>query len=343
MPLLELKENITLESGKILENPHIQYHTYGRLNEDRSNVVWVCHALTANSDVFDWWSGLFGEDDYFNPKEHFIVCANVLGSHYGSTGPLSTNPSTQKPYYHQFPEVTIRDMVALHIKLSDYLGIENIQFLIGGSMGGHQALEWSIIEPLRIKNMCLLATSAIISPWAAALNHTQRMAIENDPTWKSSSAEAGLKGMGVARAMALLSYRNQHAYDNTQKEDLSSKVYSSKSASYQSYQGQKLIQRFNAYSYWHLAKAMDSHNVGRNRGAIKEVLHSIKAATLILTIQDDLLFPHKEQVVLHEHIPNSIHFKIPSKYGHDGFLIEVEGIKQRIQKVFDAIELTSTI
>ena len=120
-----------LESGRVLHSPNIAYNTYGELNADKSNVIWVCHALSANSDVFDWWAGLFGETDLFNPKEHFIVCANFLGSHYGTTGPHSPNPETGRPYFHDFPEITIRDMVELHIVLAKHLGIESIALLLG--------------------------------------------------------------------------------------------------------------------------------------------------------------------------------------------------------------------
>jgi len=142
-----------LESGKTLRGLEIGFHTYGRLNKNRDNVVWVCHALTANSDVFDWWKGLFGKGHFFNPDEHFVVCANVLGSAYGTTNPLSVNPVTGQPYYLSFPEVTIRDMIKAHQLLADHLGINEIDVLIGGSLGGQQALEWGILEPERIKTL----------------------------------------------------------------------------------------------------------------------------------------------------------------------------------------------
>ncbi len=330
MPLLQLEGNFELENGKQLVRPQIQYHTYGRMNQDASNVIWVCHALTASSDVFDWWAGLFGSDAFFNPQEHFIVCANFLGSHYGTTGPLSINPETEFPYFHDFPAFTIRDMVKLHIRLADYLGVDNIHLLIGGSMGGHQALEWSIMQPSRIDHLCLLATSAVISPWAAALNHTQRAAIESDASWKESNPKAGEQGMSVARAIALLSYRNQTAYNSTQQENLTEETYPQRAASYQQYQGKKLTRRFNAFSYWHIAKAMDSHNVGRNRGSVTKVLGSVQAKTLVLTIEHDLLFPEEEQIILKEGIPKATHKYIKSGFGHDGFLIEMKQIEKHL-------------
>ena len=133
-----------LENGKKIRNLKIAYQTFGKLNAAKDNVIWVCHALTANADVFEWWEGLFGQNALFNPNEHFIVCANVLGSHYGTTNPLSTNPVTGSPYYLSFPQFTIRDFVSAHQVLASYLGIENIRLLIGGSLGGQQAVEWAL-------------------------------------------------------------------------------------------------------------------------------------------------------------------------------------------------------
>ena len=165
-----IDQPIELESGGILSQAKVAYHTCGQLNDRKDNVVWVCHALTANSDVVEWWSGLFGDEQYFNPQEHFIICANVLGSHYGTTSPLDANEETEVPYYHDFPKFTIRDMVHLHQKLADHLKIENIAVLIGGSVGGQQALEWAIDQPSRIKNLIPIATNAIHSPWGVAFN-----------------------------------------------------------------------------------------------------------------------------------------------------------------------------
>src|SRR5579871_4755149 len=149
-----------LECGKTLPEITIAYHTYGKLNASKSNVVWVCHALTANSDAVSWWPGLIGKDYLIDPGNYFIVCANILGSCYGTTGPLSINPETNEPYYSSFPMITIRDMVNAHILLRQHLGIGNIHLLMGGSMGGYQVLEWCVMEPAVIQNVFLAATSA---------------------------------------------------------------------------------------------------------------------------------------------------------------------------------------
>src|ERR1700722_1493053 len=150
--IYKYKKAFKLESGKQLQELQIGFNTYGTLNKNGDNVVWVCHALTANSDVFDWWKGLFGENNYFNPKEHFIVCANILGSAYGSTSPLSTDPVTGQPYYLAFPQVTVRDIIKAHQLLAEHLGIKSIEILLGGSLGGQQCAEWAIMAPDFIKN-----------------------------------------------------------------------------------------------------------------------------------------------------------------------------------------------
>ncbi|HEY2580609.1 MAG TPA: homoserine O-acetyltransferase, partial [Mucilaginibacter sp.] len=323
-----------LESGKQLRELEIGFHTYGTLNKNRDNVVWVNHALTANSDVFDWWKGLFGEKDYFNPEEYFIVCANILGSPYGSTNPLSTNPVTGQPYYLDFPQFTVRDIVKVHQLLAEHLQIEHIEILIGGSLGGQQAMEWAIMAPDFIKNVILIATNAKHSPWGIGFNESQRLAISADRTFYSSTPDGGKKGLKAARSIALLSYRNYKTYAITQQEEKDNHVDDYRAASYQNYQGEKLINRFNAYSYWYLSKSMDSHNIGRNRHGVEKALSLIEARTLVIGIKSDVLFPIEEQQYLFRHIPKSAFAEIDSFYGHDGFLIETEALTNIITSFF---------
>lgn len=311
-----------LENGKKLRKIEIAYQTYGRLNAKKDNVIWACHALTANADVLDWWKGLFGNNDLFNPDEHFIICANVLGSNYGTTSPLSINPVTGQPYYLAFPEFTIRDLVAAHCLLAQHLHIADIKVLIGGSLGGQQALEWAISDNKRIENLILMATNAVHSPWGIAFNESQRLAIMADRTFFAQQPDGGLKGLKVARSIALLSYRTYEAYSTTQLESVNDKTGSFRASSYQNYQGEKLCKRFNAYSYWYLTKAMDSHNVGRGRTSIADALALVKANTLVIGIENDVLFPLSEQEFLANNIPEASFQSIKSAYGHDGFLIE---------------------
>ncbi len=330
--IVDHNERFELESGKDLAGLRIAYHTYGTLNSDKSNVVWVCHALTANSDVFDWWKGLFGEQDIFNPKDYFIICPNTLGSPYGTTSPVSADPETGKPYLLGFPQYTVRDMAKVHILLADHLKIEKIHMLVGGSLGGQQALEWSILQPRRIQKLVLLATNAVHSPWGIAFNESQRLALLADPSFRQQEPGGGTSGLQAARSIALLSYRGYHTYHTSQQEDTRDKTDGFKASSYQRYQGQKLVNRFDAYSYWYLTKATDSHNVGRNRKSITKALSTIKAKTLVIGISSDLLFPPSEQEFIAGNIPEASYRCIDSLYGHDGFLIETVQISKLINQ-----------
>lgn len=326
------KTPFLLECGEQLASLQLAYTTYGKINEDKSNVVWVCHALTANSEVLDWWKGLFGIGDLFNPKEHFIICVNALASSYGSSSPLSINPVSNNPYFLDFPSVTTRDMAKAHLSLAEHLGINSIEVLIGGSLGGQQALEMALLPKIRIKQLILLATNAQHSPWGIAFNESQRLAIENDPTFTNKTALGGHNGLKTARSIALLSYRTARVYNKTQQEENDIKTDNYLASSYQRYQGNKLAERFNAYSYWYLTKAMDSHHIGRNRGSIEETLGGITAQTFVIGIDSDLLFPIEEQKRIAKYIPNAQFATLHSIYGHDAFLIEIEQLKNLILK-----------
>jgi len=319
-----------LECGKTLNNITIGYHTAGKLNKKKDNVIWVCHALTANSDVFDWWNGLFGESDLFNPNDHFIVCANVIGSNYGSTNPLSINSETNKSFFREFPLITIKDMANAHQLLAEYLGIQEINLLIGGSLGGQQALEFTLLNKIKVNNLVLLATNAVHSPWGIAFNESQRLSIEADSSFYEDTIDGGNNGLIAARTIAMLSYRTAEIYDLKQKDD-NNTFNDFKASSYQKYQGTKLANRFNAYSYWYLSKAMDSHNIARGREAdVKNVLSTIKAKTKVIGISSDILFPPIEQEFIANNIPNASFHIVDSIYGHDGFLVEIEAIKKII-------------
>lgn len=332
--IFKYTEAFEFESGQEIQDLEIGFHTYGRLNKAKDNVIWICHALTANADVFDWWKGLVGTGFLFNPEEHFIVCANILGSPYGTSNPLSINPVSGQPYYQAFPQFTIRDIVKAHQLLADHLQINNIHILIGGSLGGQQAVEWAIIEPERIKNLILIATNARHSPWGIAFNESQRLAITTDRTFYANTPDGGQKGLKAARSIALLSYRGYKTYSITQQEESDDKIDDYRASTYQSYQGQKLVNRFNAYSYWYLTKTMDSHNVGRGRHGVEKALSQIKARTLVIGIHSDVLFPIEEQQYLFQHIPKSAFAELDSFYGHDGFLIETEALTNIITSFF---------
>lgn len=318
-------ESFQLESGSTLPGFHLAYTSFGKLNIAKDNVVWIFHALTANSDATEWWEGLAGNGKLFDPAEHFIICVNMPGSCYGSIGPLD-----KAGFFHDFPLFTIKDMVATYQKLRSFLGIDKIHIGIGGSMGGQQLLEWAITEPGLFEHIIPIATNAVHSPWGIAFNAAQRLCIEADNSWKEKNEKAGLEGMKAARSLALLSYRNYETYQFTQAEIDNRVITDFKSESYQRYQGEKLAKRFNAFSYYFLTKSMDAHNVGRGRKSIKEALQTIRSKTLVIGINSDILFPPAEQEFIADHISGAHLQIIDSKYGHDGFLLEFVQIKDCI-------------
>jgi homoserine O-acetyltransferase/O-succinyltransferase len=336
--IFKYNQAFELESGAVLPSVQIYYSTWGTYRPEENNVVWICHALTANSDAASWWEGIVGEHQVFNPEKHFIVCANIIGSCYGSSGPLDINPQTKRQYFLDFPMVTIRDMVNAHVLLRQHLGIEHINLLVGGSLGGQQALEWAILENERFDNFIVMATNAFHSPWGIALNETQRMAIAADPTWRDENENAGREGLKAARAIAFLSYRNFEAYQKTQSETDIEKIDHYRASSYQQHQGTKLVSRFNCHAYYYLTKALDSHHVGRGRGGAEKALSLIKARTLVVGISSDILFPVEEQQFIAQHIPNAEYKEIDSFYGHDGFLTEAKAITELFKAFFAKIQ-----
>lgn len=320
-----------LETGEIFPEIDIVYHTWGKMNEKKNNVIWICHALTANSDVEDWWPGMISKRHFINPDNYFIVCANILGSCYGSTSPMSINPKTGKKYYRDFPLVTMRDLAKEHDLLREHLGIDKIYLMLGGSIGGMQTMEYGIMFPNRVENLLLSATSSIQTPWACAFDESQRMAILADPTFYEDRDKGGIEGMKVARSIALLSYRNSHIYNDTQPLDME-KLEEQRACSYQRYQGDKLSKRYDAYSYYAIMRLSDTHNVGRGRESVENALKMIKARTLCIGVSTDILYPPIEQRLLAKHIPNATYDEIGSPYGHDGFLIEVQKINAVLEK-----------
>lgn len=312
-----------LESGETLPEIDIAYHTFGTLNEKKDNVVWVCHALTANSDVTDWWPHTVETGCFLDPEKWFVVCANILGSCYGSTGPMSINPATGEPYYNNFPKLTIRDMVNAHILLADELGIGRIHTLVGCSVGGFQAIEWAAMQPERFDKFVFLATSPNASPWSIALDETQRMAILSDKSYGEKRQDAARDGLAAARAIGLLSYRGPWGYNQTQQDTPSDEIPSThRACTYQQYQGEKLCRRFDAYSYMAILDAFDTHDIGRKRGGVEEALSKIKAPAIVIGITTDIIFTPDEMKQLTTELPNAEYFELQSEFGHDGFLVE---------------------
>ena len=324
------------EAGGSLEQIEIVYHTS---SVKEGKVVWICHALTANSDVEDWWPQLVDPGKLIDTERYCVVCVNVLGSPYGSSGPSSVDPSTGSPYYFKFPRITVRDMVKASILVRKELGIESVDLLIGSSIGGFQALEWSVTEPDVVRNAVLIATSPRVSPWFSAMAEAQRMAISADQTFfECKDLHGGEDGLKCARAQGLISYRSYEGYRRTQAEYDDDTLFAERAASYERYQGEKLVRRnFDAYSYYYLCDAIDSHNVGRRRGGVAAALSQVKAGTTVIGIESDGLFPVREVKEMAALIPGASYHEITSDFGHDGFLLENGQLTEIIKPIIDRL------
>ena len=327
-------ELFRFESGEELGGLQLAYHRSDRAYRPGEKVVWICHGLTANSDAEDWWPGMVGPGLLFDPEKCFIVCVNILGSCYGSSGPSSVDPELGEPYMLSFPMVTVRDMVAANILVRKHLGIEKIDLLVGPSIGGFQAIEWSVMEPERIGRAVFLATGMRVTPYMTAYNESQRLALIADPTFlEESSLDGGQKGLACARSIALISYRTYDGYNLTQKEQDVDTMFADRAGSYQRYQGEKLVRRFDAYSYWTLTKALDSHNIGRGRGGVEAALARITCPCMVICVDSDCLFPPKECKHIAEGIANCEYKEISSAFGHDGFLIESAQLSEILKEI----------
>lgn len=340
---ITFKKTLPLECGTVLNQFTLAYSTYGTMSPQKDNVVWVFQAFSMDSRCGLWWADTVGEGKPIDTRRYFVVCVNTPGSCYGSTGPLSLSPETGEPFYHDFPLWTPRDMVRAFRSLAEHLGIEKIWLGLGPSIGGMQLLEWAVEEPERFVAISPMLVGARASAWAKAHCVTQRMCIEIDSTWKNRNPDAGRAGMKVARAMALLSYRNYGIYEQTQQDSDHSILEHHKVASYQKHQGEKISNRFNAFSYYSLCRSFESYDLARGRGSLELALSSIQAKTLVFGIEEDLLFPIHEQEFLVKHIPDARLCRVSSIYGHDGFLVENQHINRHLQLLLDEIHATTKV
>lgn len=315
---------LTLESGEVLPGIEVGYRCWGRLDPEGSNAVLVCHALTGSADVDAWWAGVLGPGRALDPRSDFIVASNVLGGCYGTTGPGSPRAGGRGSFGPDFPDLTIRDMVQVQALLLEGLGVRRLRMVVGGSMGGMQAQEWAVMQPLPVGSVAVLAAPAQHSPWAVGLGEAQRSAIRSDPAWKGGRylpEKPPRDGLAVARMIAMCSYRSPGSFGiRFRREKNSDGAFQVEG--YLQHQGEKLARRFDANSYLTLTRAMDSHDLARGRGDLKAVLAGIGFPALVLGIRSDVLYPPEEMYALGAGLPWGETRWIESPHGHDAFLIE---------------------
>lgn len=351
----------SLEGGASLSNVVVAYETWGTLNDDASNAILICHAWTGDSHVTGpageghptpgWWEGVVGPNHAIDTNKYFVVCANVLGGCQGSTGPASPHPEDGKPYGLRFPVVTIRDMVRAQASLADAIGIRTWRAVVGGSMGGMQALEWAIMFPSRVRTLAAIATSAAASAQQIAWGSIGRRALLMDPGYNNGEYydaapdEGPWYGLAVARMVAQVTFRTDSRFTEKFGRELSDSnlnehgidLFSRFSVEgYLDHHGDKLVRRFDANSYLYIGKAMDLHDIGRSRGGIEQALKRITAPTLSLSIDSDILYPPYQQEFLHRRLahtdPRTRHVTIESGEGHDGFLVDVAPVSLHLSE-----------
>lgn len=322
----------TLESGVVLPAAAACYNTYGELNADKSNLLVVCHALTGNSRLDLWWGTLLGPGKALDTSKYMVLCANVLGSCYGSTGPTSVDPTTGRPYGASFPDVTIRDTVRLHMEVARSLGVRSVACVVGGSMGGMQALEWGLIGGDFVRRCVVIGCGAAHTAWQIGISETQRQAVYMDPNWRGGDPDPlhpPAQGLSLARQIAMISYRTAKGYESKfgRQTDEAGQWQVRR---YLAYQGERFLDRFDAVSYVKITEQMDTHDVGRGRGGVDAALAGMRARVLVMGIDSDVLYPLEEQQQLVARIPGSQLAVIRSVNGHDGFLLEHEQVNERI-------------
>ena len=335
--------SLTIESGDTLTQVPVAYQTYGSLNAARDNVLVVCHALTGHAALHDWWGSLLGSGMAFDTTKYFVVCANLLGSCYGTAGPTELNPATGQRWGADFPVVTVRDSVQLHQRLVfDGLGAKKVAAVIGGSLGGMQALEWGFSGPSKVGAIVALSCNSKHSAWQLAINHVQRQAIYADPHWaggRYTAAAPPASGLSIARQFAMITYRTQPVYQTKFGRSVTAAPSPHHKAQlsppfeverYLLYQGAKLLTRFDANSYVRLTQVLDSHDVARGRGDEKTALAQLEQPTLVMGVDSDVLYPMHEQEELASMIKQAAFVRIHSLEGHDGFLLEQEQIGAQI-------------
>jgi homoserine O-acetyltransferase len=335
-----------LVSGQRLPALRLRYAIYGKLNARRDNAILVCHALSGSARVSDWWPQLFGAHHVFDLERDCVIGINVIGSCYGSTSARDVNPATGELYGANFPLVTVRDWVRAQALLLDHLGIEKLHAVIGGSIGGMQALQWAVEFPDRIAH-CVAIGAAPLTAMGLALNHLQRLTIFNDPKWQAgryATDDAPQAGLAQARALAMLSYKSEELFHerygrnpNRNGEDPHADLHHRYDiGGYLDYQGEIFTRRFDATAYVAITKAMDNFDLAQGCASEAAALQRITADTLVVGISSDWLFPEPQVRALSERMQTAgvpvTYEALQSAHGHDGFLAEAETLIPLIRR-----------
>ncbi len=321
---LRLDAPLALESGLRLPGVELAFRSWGRLSAQADNAIVICHALTGSADADGWWQALVGPGKAIDTDRYFVICSNVLGGCYGSTGPTSLAPDGRW-WGGRFPALTIRDQVNAQRRLADALGIRRIQSVIGGSLGGLQALEWAWLDSGRVRSVVSIAASGRHSAWCLAWSEAQRMALAADPRYRDghyAPEDPPLQGLAAARAMAMVGYRSACALGQRFDRRASQAGPAFAVQEWLRFHGAALVDRFDAHSYRLLLDAMDTHDLSRGRGEYAEVLGAMTLPVLVGSIASDALYVPQEQFELVRLLPSAELLQIDSTHGHDGFLID---------------------
>jgi len=346
-----IAEEIALEHGGRLSAVTVAYETYGKLNNERSNAILICHALSGDAHAAGWdrddekrdekpgwWDIVIGPGKALDTEKFFVICSNALGGCKGTTGPSSINPSTGKPYGLDFPFISVKDMVIVQKKLLDHLGVKKLFAVIGGSFGGMQVLQWCVSYPEMVRMAVPIATSARSSPQQIAFNEVGRRAITSDPDWDNGNYYGRVppaRGLSLARMIGHITYLSDESMQQKFGRRLQSKTEFSfdlssldfQVESYLSYHGNAFVKRFDANSYLYITKAIDYFDL-THKGALSlaEAFKDVKAKLLVISISSDWLYPPYQSKEIAEALgANDIdvkHCEIKSNYGHDAFLLE---------------------
>ncbi|OIU88397.1 homoserine O-acetyltransferase [Microbacterium sp. AR7-10] len=345
------------ENGQLLPATRLAWESWGELNEAGDNAVLILHALTGDSHArgpagaghptAGWWEDIVGPGSAIDTDRWFVLAPNMLGGCQGSTGPASIAPDGRE-WASRFPYLTIRDQVSAQIGLADALGIERWAAVIGGSMGGMHALEWAVMQPERVERLAVLSSPPVTTADQLALNFVQLETVRMDPRfaggeyYDAALGEGPHRGLALARRMALLNYRSpielNQRFQRSWQSDVSPLGRGGRFAveSYLDFHGNKFTRRFDANSYITVVEAMNSHDIGRDRGGVEQALHTVTARTLVLGIDTDRLFPVDGQQRIARSIPNLIDDEavvLTSDFGHDGFLIETEPVGAHLERL----------